>query len=141
VENEARAKIGTQPVNLNELGAPRTPTNVDALLGRHIRALRIARGLSQTELGQRIGVSFQQVQKYERGANRVSASTLMLIASALGVPAAELLQLCEQTGEDAVLPHMAADQAERDLLRNFRRITARSQRQAVVELIAEMAKA
>ena len=46
----------------------------------------MARGMSQTELGKRIGVTFQQVQKYERGANRVSASRLFDLSVVLGVP-------------------------------------------------------
>lgn len=59
--------------------------NVDLVVGQRIRARRIARGLSQTELGNAIGVRFQQVQKYESGANRVSASRLWAIADVLGV--------------------------------------------------------
>jgi transcriptional regulator with XRE-family HTH domain len=53
-----------------------------------VRALRLQRGLSQTELGQLITVTFQQVQKYEKGANRISAGRLQRIAEVLGVPVA-----------------------------------------------------
>ncbi len=62
---------------------------VDAYVGNQIRTSRKALGLSQADFGQAIGVSFQQVQKYERGANRVSASTLLRTASVLGVPITE----------------------------------------------------
>ena len=66
------------------------PQPVDCLVGRRVRMLRVARGLSQTELGREIGVTFQQVQKYERGTNRISASKLHDIARILGVEVAYL---------------------------------------------------
>jgi transcriptional regulator with XRE-family HTH domain len=62
------------------------PNPVDVEVGRRIRVHRMNAGLSQTELGDQIGVTFQQVQKYEKGANRVGASRLTQIATALNVP-------------------------------------------------------
>lgn len=61
------------------------PHKVDIEVGKKIRVQRTMRKMSQTELGNRIGVTFQQVQKYERGSNRVSASKLVEIAQALDV--------------------------------------------------------
>ncbi len=61
------------------------PDPVDCYVGDRVRAERIRMGWSQTELGQAIGVTFQQIQKYERGTNRVSASMLVRTAKALGV--------------------------------------------------------
>ncbi len=61
------------------------PHEVDIEVGKKIRVQRTMRKMSQTELGNRIGVTFQQVQKYERGSNRVSASKLVEIARALDV--------------------------------------------------------
>ncbi|MGB9365959.1 MAG: helix-turn-helix transcriptional regulator [Xanthobacteraceae bacterium] len=58
----------------------------DVEIGRKIRALRLERGLSQSGLAERIGLTFQQVQKYEKGANRVSAGRLQQIADVLNVP-------------------------------------------------------
>ncbi|MDK3019262.1 helix-turn-helix domain-containing protein [Pseudodonghicola flavimaris] len=58
---------------------------IDLLVGQRIRARRHALGISQTELGEAIGVKFQQIQKYETGANRVSASRLWAVAEKLGV--------------------------------------------------------
>ena len=60
----------------------------DAEIAKRVRALRLQRGLSQTELGQVIGVTFQQVQKYERGTNRISAGRLHRIAETFEVPVA-----------------------------------------------------
>ena len=64
----------------------RSPFPVDVLIGQNIRIFRLQRGLSQGELGRRIGVTFQQIQKYEKGMNRVGASRLSQIADVLGIP-------------------------------------------------------
>jgi transcriptional regulator with XRE-family HTH domain len=62
----------------------RDPEDVE--IGQKIRALRIAKGVSQATLGDGLGVTFQQVQKYEKGANRVSAGRLQKIAGMLDTP-------------------------------------------------------
>jgi transcriptional regulator with XRE-family HTH domain len=63
---------------------------VDIAVGARIRLMRKLRGLSQQALAEAAGVTFQQIQKYERGANRVSASMLSRIAGALETPVAEM---------------------------------------------------
>ena len=65
---------------------PKQTTDVDRLVGIRITALRKARGMSQTALGSAVGVTFQQVQKYEKGQNRVGAGRLREIARLLEVP-------------------------------------------------------
>ena len=70
----------------------RNPQPADVTVGQTIRLHRLARGMSQTTLGKKIGVTFQQVQKYESGANRVSASRLSLIAQVLGIPLSMLFE-------------------------------------------------
>ena len=62
------------------------PGSVDLHVGHKIRDRRKELHLSQTDLGTKVGVSFQQLQKYENGTNRVGASRLAAIAKALGVP-------------------------------------------------------
>ncbi|HYC99268.1 helix-turn-helix transcriptional regulator [Brevundimonas sp.] len=62
---------------------------VDRFVGERLRTARLQRGMSQTELGQAMNLSFQQIQKYERGANRISASMLVRAARALGWPVAD----------------------------------------------------
>jgi transcriptional regulator with XRE-family HTH domain len=64
----------------------RSPHHVDQHVGALIRMRRRTLGISQTELAEALGVTFQQVQKYERGANRVSASKLYEIAQKLDTP-------------------------------------------------------
>ena len=58
----------------------------DHELGKRIRLRRVEQKLSQSDLADRLGVSFQQVQKYEKGVNRVGAARLQLVATALDVP-------------------------------------------------------
>jgi transcriptional regulator with XRE-family HTH domain len=70
---------------------PRQPDGVDVEVGRRVRVERMERGLSQTELAKRIGVSFQQVQKYETGGNRISMGRLTRIGRVFGVQVTYLL--------------------------------------------------
>jgi transcriptional regulator with XRE-family HTH domain len=65
--------------------SPRSPNSTDIHIGKRIRMLRMTRGMSQTDLGERLGITFQQIQKYERGANRVGAGRLQELANLLGV--------------------------------------------------------
>jgi len=67
------------------------PHPLDIELGRYIRKRRRELGLSQDQLGRMIGVTFQQVQKYEHGTNRVSFSRLVEIAQSLNCSVAELI--------------------------------------------------
>jgi transcriptional regulator with XRE-family HTH domain len=64
----------------------RSVTPIDIEVGKRIRLRRIEKGLSQTELGDHLGITFQQVQTYENGVNRVGASRLNKIAELLQVP-------------------------------------------------------
>ena len=64
---------------------------LDADVGHRVRIHRTARRMSQSELAHRLGITFQQVQKYEKGANRVGAGRLMRIAKILDVPVGSLL--------------------------------------------------
>jgi transcriptional regulator with XRE-family HTH domain len=65
--------------------------HIDAEVGRRIRKARIDRGMSQGELGQYLNVSFQQIQKYEKGFNSVSLCRLPDLCGALGLSAASLV--------------------------------------------------
>jgi len=65
---------------------------VDRAVGRRVRVLRVTRGMSQTALASQLGLTFQQLQKYEKGTNRISASKLYEIATILGVDVASLFE-------------------------------------------------
>jgi transcriptional regulator with XRE-family HTH domain len=67
------------------------PDPIDIAVGLRLRSFRKAKRLSQAEMGERLGVTFQQIQKYESGANRISASMMMRAARALSISPGELL--------------------------------------------------
>lgn len=71
---------------MSPLLKPKAATDADRTIGSLIASLRKAQGLSQSALGDAIGVSFQQVQKYEKGRNRIGAGRLQMIADLLNVP-------------------------------------------------------
>lgn len=124
---------------------PRSPDAIDALVGRRIGERRAAMGLSQTALSQRLGVSPQQVQKYEAGQNRISASRLNDIATALGIAPGALFP--ERTGEAAQtddlanLRFMAATAEGRAVAAAFPLIRDRSVRQALATITTALAPA
>lgn len=64
----------------------KTPDVIDVYVGSRIRLQRKLNGISQTALAEGLGITFQQVQKYEKGTNRVGSSRLQAIANILGVP-------------------------------------------------------
>jgi transcriptional regulator with XRE-family HTH domain len=79
----------------------RLPNPVDLHVGARIRLRRRMQGVSQEKLADALGLTFQQVQKYERGANRVSASKLYEIAAALRAPVAYFFDgLADPTGDE-----------------------------------------
>jgi transcriptional regulator with XRE-family HTH domain len=66
----------------------KAPNPIDKHVGSRVRMRRMMLGMSQEKLGERLGLTFQQVQKYEKGTNRIGASRLQQIASILSVPVA-----------------------------------------------------
>ena len=80
--------------------APNAPDihPVDRHVGQQLRISRIHSNLSQTELGIKIGLSYQQIQKYESGKNRISASMLYEFADRLNVPVAQFFEGLPQLG-------------------------------------------
>jgi transcriptional regulator with XRE-family HTH domain len=119
--------------------AKRSPLPVDQLVGQNIRICRLQKGLSQTELGQRIGVTFQQVQKYEKGANRVGASRLTLIADVLQVPLPTLFDGAGAAGQvaasEATPRSLLAKPQSLRLLQAFDRVKDDGTRMALLAVI------
>ena len=64
----------------------RKPNSIDVHVGSRVRLKRMMSGMSQEKLGETLGITFQQVQKYEKGTNRIGASRLQAIAGALQTP-------------------------------------------------------
>ena len=106
---------------------------LDREVGARVRARRRELRMSQTRLGDRLGVTFQQVQKYERGVNRISASTLVLVAEALQCRATDLL------GVDEAAPRIDwskfHDNEANAALEAFAAIGSPRVRKALLELI------
>lgn len=82
----------------------RGTTAVDTHIGQKIRARRTLLGLSQTDLANAAGITFQQIQKYERGVNRVGAGRLQQFSEALGVPASYFFDGAPTVGKKAAAP-------------------------------------
>lgn len=79
-------------------------TDFDVILGEKVRTLRQERGISQDELGQAAGITFQQVQKHERAINRISASRLQVFADFLGVPITYFYNSSAESKELSIIP-------------------------------------
>jgi transcriptional regulator with XRE-family HTH domain len=92
----AKGNKGLAPAT-NGRGLPAMVHPVDVIVGKRIRLRRSALSISQTELAERLGLTFQQIQKYERGSNRVSCSRLVELSKALDVP---IVYFFEDTGSD-----------------------------------------
>ena len=106
-------------------------TDVDKQVGARIRARRQALQISQGGLAEAVGVTFQQVQKYENGANRVSTSRLAQIADTLQVPVAYFF---DGLGGAAGASDLLADPQVAKLLSAFRAIESEDMRRAIVDL-------
>src|SRR6195256_6136701 len=114
----------------------------DIEVGQRIRARRMAQGMSQTELGNMLGVTFQQVQKYEKGINRVGAGRLVRVGEALDVPVSFFFGTTDGGGGDhrAILGFLDTSYSLR-LLRAFSRIPQTHVQRAMVELVESIAPA
>jgi transcriptional regulator with XRE-family HTH domain len=117
------------------------PDPIDVHVGGRLRLRRTLMGLSQTELAKSVGLTFQQVQKYESGANRVSASRLYYVAEALDVPVSFFFDDVPREGGLAETPK-APFEPDRELLeltRNYRSITDPEVRRGIYELVKRLA--
>jgi transcriptional regulator with XRE-family HTH domain len=108
---------------------------VDFHVGERIRERRAELGLTQEDLGRTLQISYQQIQKYETGANRVSAGRLFEIATALSVEIAYFFDGYETGLPAEPLPHGGHNRAAIELVRNFLEIQDESVRSAVTTLM------
>jgi len=110
------------------------PHPIDIHVGERVRARRLLTGLSQDAFASKLGVTFQQVQKYEKGANRISASRLYRISKILNVPVAYFFD--DMDGQE-ILSGLKREGLE--LVRAFNRIEKPSTRKQVISLIHALA--
>jgi transcriptional regulator with XRE-family HTH domain len=125
-----------------------SPHAADIYAGSKLRLQRQVRGISQTVLADALGITFQQVQKYEKGVNRISASRLQHIAKILGVPVSFFFR-----DDDAQPPRSDQQPSSADdgisaflfskqglsLNRSFLAISDAEKRKAVVDLVEALA--
>lgn len=101
---------------------PRTPDHsaTDVQIGERLRAARLKAGLTQADLGAAMGVVFQQVQKYERGSNRLSVSMLLAAAEATATPLADFLPGAAAASSRGLEARIDSVRGGADLARYFR---------------------
>ena len=125
-------------------GKRRRPNSADIQVGEAIRAHRLIIGMSQADLANQLGVSFQQVQKYEKGMNRVGAGRLPQIARIFGIPIGALFDVNADTSPGktagAVPVKLIPDRHTLKLLTSFGGIERRKVRHSLVDLIDAIAK-
>jgi transcriptional regulator with XRE-family HTH domain len=137
-----------QAKNLDKHVRARRADLRDAEVGRRVRSRRLECRLSQTELADRIGVTFQQVQKYEKGVNRIGAGRLQRISEALEVPISFFFGTSAgggstrdlNTGAESVFGFLQTSGSVR-IVKAFHKIKSRKARQLLVEMAEELADA
>lgn len=126
------------------------PNPIDVHVGSRIRLRRTLLGMSQEKLGKAIGLTFQQVQKYERGTNRVGSSRLYQIAKVLSVPVSFFFD--DMAAEPQAVPGLAeqaepfeanplANRETLELVRAFQRIADANLRKRIQDLVKAIAGA
>jgi len=146
-----REQIGKPPYRFNvgagsEEGALRRTSpsrrstsrtqDIDRYVGARIRERRIMLGLTQQQLADLIGVTYQQAHKYERGINRVSAGRLFEVAQVLSVPVSYFFDGLEQDNERAISPR---ERMCLELARNFAQIPNERHQEALSQLARVLA--
>ena len=127
----------------------KAPNPVDKYVGSRVRMRRIMLGMSQEKLGDALGLTFQQVQKYEKGTNRIGASRLQQISEILQVPVSFMFEggpagptpasgLSEAPSPAYVSDFLATSEGLA-LTRAFTRITDPKLRRSIVDLVEQMA--
>src|SRR6188768_1002871 len=138
--NMKQAKVSDKHVRA------RRADNRDAEVGRRVRSRRLECRLSQTELADRIGVTFQQVQKYEKGVNRIGAGRLQRIAEALDVPITFFFSerrgtaaSCEFNGADNSVFSLVPTAGALRLVKAFHKLQSRKARMTLVDVAEHLA--
>lgn len=118
----------------------KSASKTDKLVGRNIRVHRLVKGMTQEVLGEKLGVTFQQVQKYEKGTNRVGSGRLYQIASILDVPVTAFFEGGDppSTQRNASPFDLLADPVSLRMVQAFAEIGDIKTRRAVLALVESM---
>ena len=115
---------------------------VDVHVGARMRQRRTLLGMSQEKLGTAVGLTFQQIQKYERGANRVSASMLSRIADTLDAPVAEMFgEASPASGAIDEVAGLLSEPGALELLRAYGRLPRGATRASLVDFVRSLSRA
>ena len=127
------------------------PDPVDIIVGRNVRQFRALRRVSQLELGEALGLTFQQIQKYEKGTNRVGASRLQAISGILNVPVSFFFEdapdgnpantpagMAEASSSNYVVDFLSSSEGLQ-LNRSFVKISDPKVRRKIVDLVKALA--
>lgn len=127
----------------------KAPNPIDKHVGSRVRMRRMMVGMSQEKLGEHLGITFQQIQKYEKGTNRIGASRLQQISIVLGVPVAFFFEGAPTVGPEgegfseeqspAYVSDFLATSDGLTLTRNFMRISDARVRRRIVDLVIAIA--
>lgn len=130
----------------------RRPNPIDVHVGSRVRFRRMLLGMSQEKLGEKLGLTFQQIQKYEKGINRIGASRLFDLAQVLGVPVQFFYEEAPAGEPQALVPGGFAERPEQgsiveflrsrdglELNKAFVRIADAKARRAIVDLVRSLA--
>ncbi len=131
------------------MASKKAPNPIDIYVGSRVRLRRMMLSMSQEKLGEHLGITFQQIQKYEKGTNRIGASRLQHIATVLEVPVAfffedapgspqEAAGLAESKTENYVIDFLSSSEGLQ-LNRAFVQIKEPKVRRKIVELVREIA--
>lgn len=112
-----------------------TTLEIDKITGANLSNLRKGAGMSQTVLGKALGVTFQQIQKYEKGTNRMSISAAVSLCNAIGCSIDELLGGIEVNGEKSIAP---PDAQTMKVFNLFSKIKSEKTRKAIAGLVKEL---
>jgi transcriptional regulator with XRE-family HTH domain len=148
------SRLGTADPAEGEEKGSRRPNPIDVHVGSRVRFRRMLLGMSQEKLGERLGLTFQQIQKYEKGINRIGASRLFDLAHVLGVPVQFFYEEAPAGGEPDPLAGVGnaekpAENSIVEFLRSrdglelnkaFVRIADVKARRAIVELVRSLAE-
>jgi transcriptional regulator with XRE-family HTH domain len=115
------------------------PDGRDIEVGRRVRTYRLQKGLSQEKLAEQLGLTFQQVQKYEKGTNRIGAGRLQRIAEILGVPVIDFFEPTKGKTASNEIFELLDTAASLRLMRAYLRIRDPQVKQAVAHLVEKIA--
>ncbi|MCH7760285.1 helix-turn-helix transcriptional regulator [candidate division TA06 bacterium] len=118
----------------------RVAQQVDLHIGKFIRYQRIFQGMTQSQLGEKLRLSYQQIQKYETGANRISCGRLYEMGLVLDFDSGEAVKDFKSTKAVMPLPHGGTDRATHDLVNSFRHIKQKDIRTTIGSLVRLLAK-